>query len=80
MDHELRMRTGEGSVSDILSAIENANATVGPEDEDALLRKLGRSITQEERDIFEAHCWDWTGTSTTSYGEFKLSLPAAWRG
>lgn len=80
MDHELRMRTGEGSVSDILSAIENANATVGPEDEDALLRKLGRSITQEERDIFEAHCWDWTGISTTSYGEFKLSLPAAWRG
>jgi hypothetical protein len=79
MDHELRMRTGEDSVGSILELIENANAVVSPEDENALLAKLGRDITQVERDAFEAYCWDWEMKATTSHSEFYNSLPAKWR-
>jgi hypothetical protein len=79
MDHELRMRTGEDSVEGILDLIQNANAVVSPEEENALLVKLGRDITQVERDAFEAYCWDCDMKATTSYGEFSNSLPAKWR-
>lgn len=79
IDHELCMRTGESSISSIVELINNANATVTPEEEDALLRNLGRDISQVERDSFEAFCWDWQREASTSYGEFYNSLPMKWR-
>jgi hypothetical protein len=80
MDHELCMRTGEDSVQGILDLIENANAVVSPKEEDALLVKLGRGISQAERDAFEAYCWDCDSKAVTQWDEFARSLPSAWRG
>ena len=79
MDHELQMRTGEDSVGGILELIENANAVVSPEEEDALLVKLGRSITQAERDAFEAYHWGWSKGETMSPDAFAASIPEMWR-
>jgi hypothetical protein len=79
MDHELRMRTGEESVDGIKDVIEAENAMCSPEDENALLEKLGRGITQEERDAFEAYCWDWDMKATILWDEFSKALPQKWR-
>jgi len=79
MDHELQMRTGEDSVDGILEAIHDANAIISPEQENALLVKFGRSITQAERDVFEAYSWQCDMKATTSYGEFYNSLPLKWQ-
>lgn len=77
--HELQMRTGESSVADIRVQIDVANSTCSSEDEDALLAKLGRIITQVERDAFEAYVWDYHSEATTGWDDFKASLPASWR-
>ncbi|APG78101.1 RNA-dependent RNA polymerase [Beihai weivirus-like virus 7] len=79
MDHELKMRTGETTLEGIRDMIDAANSTCSPEDEDALLERLGRSISQTERDAFEAYCWAWEKEATSQCEEFAASLPASWR-